>query len=363
MITGHHEDAWPGVIRIGVVGPLTGRSHHEGDAVEDVARFAVGQVNAGGGLAGKRVVIDTHDDAADPSRAVGVAHTLVRDRALCVVGHINSGCALAASEVYQNAGIPLITPGATHPSLTSRGFRTVFRTIGRDTAQSRVAATYITHHVRPKRVSVADDSTAYGQGLADEVARALDEKGLRVVGRHSTTDEAFDFRPMLEKIREEDADFVYYGGTCVTFGPLVKQARGLGLRARFMAGDAGTCYKTPELAQQATEGLLVTAPKPFPVTPTTESLDNALWNSSARGSSSKEPYVLPAYAAIQAAVEAMKRADSGDPAKITAVLHASRPFETAMGVVRFDSGGDLKEDFTFAVYEWRDGRRTEVTPQ
>src|SRR6185503_3548225 len=115
----------------------------------------------------------SEDDQADPKVGTTVAQKLVDAKVAAVVGHLNSGVTIPASEIYNKAGIPVISGSATNPKLTERGLKTVFRTVGRDDQQGPAIAQYIAGQLKAKKVAIVDDKTAYGEGLATEVEKAL----------------------------------------------------------------------------------------------------------------------------------------------------------------------------------------------
>ncbi len=98
-----------------------------------------------------------------------------------VVGHLNSGVTIPASAVYNQAGMPMISGSATNPKLTEQGFKVVFRTVGRDDQQGPAVAAYIASELKSKKVAIADDATAYGEGLANEVEKTLKAAGVQIV--------------------------------------------------------------------------------------------------------------------------------------------------------------------------------------
>src|SRR6476469_19307 len=160
------------VVTIAHAGPLTGGIAHLGKDDENGVALAVAKANES-----KMVTIDgkpvtfkmvSEDDQADPKVGTTVAQKLVDAKVAAVVGHLNSGVSIPSSEIYSKAGIPMISGSATNPQLTERGLKTVFRTVGRDDQQGPAIASYIAHELKAKKVAIADDKTAYGEGLANE---------------------------------------------------------------------------------------------------------------------------------------------------------------------------------------------------
>src|SRR6185437_15243463 len=227
-------------VTIAHAGPLTGSIAHLGKDDENGVHLAIDQANAKHlTIGGKPVqfVMDSEDDQADPKTGTTVAQKLVDAKVAAVIGHLNSGVSIPASEIYAKAGIPMISGSATNPTLTERGLKTVFRTVGRDDQQGPAIASYIAHELKAKKVALVDDKTAYGEGLANEVEKTLKKDKVNVVSRERTTDKETDFKAILTKIKAKNPDVVFHGGMDATGGPLLKQARELGIKAVFAFGD------------------------------------------------------------------------------------------------------------------------------
>ncbi|MCM3500024.1 branched-chain amino acid ABC transporter substrate-binding protein, partial [Staphylococcus capitis] len=201
------------VVRIGHVAPLTGAIAHLGKDSENGARLAVEEINAMGLVIGGRKVtlqLDAQDDAGDPRTATQVAQRLVDDKVVGVVGHHNSGTSIPASKIYSDAGIVQISPSATNPTYTQQGFKTTYRVVATDAQQGPALASYA-QSKGVKSVAVIDDSTAYGQGLANEFEKKAKALGLKVLSHDATNDKAVDFRAILTKIKGENPDAIMYG--------------------------------------------------------------------------------------------------------------------------------------------------------
>jgi len=246
-------------VKIGHVAPLTGGIAHLGKDNENGARLAVEEINAKGLVVGGQkvtLVLDAQDDAADPRTATQVAQKLVDDKVVAVVGHLNSGTSIPASKIYSDAGIVQISPSATNPAYTQQGFKTTYRVVATDAQQGPALANYAAKNLKVKTVAVVDDSTAYGQGLANEFEKTAKSLGMNVLSHDATNDKAVDFRAILTKIKGENPDAIMYGGMDATGGPFAKQAKQLGLRAKVLAGD-GVC--TDKLADLAGHSLMIHA--------------------------------------------------------------------------------------------------------
>jgi branched-chain amino acid transport system substrate-binding protein len=130
-------------ITVGLVAPLTGAVAAYGEQVKNGAEAAADVINKNGGILGEKIVIQLADDAGDPKQGVSAANNLVGDGVRFVIGPVTSGVAMAASDVFAENGVLMVTPTATAPGLTTRGLTNVLRTCGRDDQQAQVAAKYV----------------------------------------------------------------------------------------------------------------------------------------------------------------------------------------------------------------------------
>jgi branched-chain amino acid transport system substrate-binding protein len=237
-------------VKIGSAGPLTGEIAHLGKDNDNGVRLAIDQANEKKiKLGGKTVKFEvlSEDDQADPKLGPTIAQKLADAKAAGVVGHLNSGVTIPASAVYNQAGLPMISGSATNPKLTEQGFKDIFRVCARDDQQGPAVAQYL-ESMKVKKVAIADDATAYGEGLANQVEAKLKAAGVDVVAHEKTNDKATDFKAILTKIKGRNPDAVFYGGMDATGGPMLKQARELGIKAVFTFGDGACTDKMKELA-------------------------------------------------------------------------------------------------------------------
>jgi branched-chain amino acid transport system substrate-binding protein len=246
-------------VKIGHAGPLTGGIAHLGKDDENGVHLAVDEATAKKmKIGGKTVKFEmmSEDDQADPKLGPTIAQKFVDAKVAGVVGHLNSGVSIPASAVYNQAGLPMISGSATNPKLTEQGFKVVFRTVGRDDQQGPAIATYVANELKAKKVAIADDATAYGEGLANEVEKTLKAAGVQIVAREKTNDKATDFKAILTKMKGKNPDTIFYGGMDATGGPLIKQARELGIKSTFAFGDGACTSEMTKLGGPAAEGLI-----------------------------------------------------------------------------------------------------------
>ena len=342
------------VIRIGQSSPLTGPQAHLGKDNDNGARLAIDEINATNPtLGGKPVVFElmSEDDGADPKTATTVAQRLVDEGVVGVIGHLNSGATIPASKVYSDAGIPQISPSATAVKYTTQGFKTAFRVMTNDAQQGKVLGAYAAK--LGKKIAIIDDRTAYGQGLADEVEKAAKAAGEEVVAREYTTDRASDFMAILTSIKGKSPDVVFFGGMDPQAAPLVKQMRQLGMKAQFLGADGSETPKFIELAGPDAEGSIASMPGlPLESMPGGQAFEQKFEAKYGQ----IQNYAPYAYDAARVMVDAMKRANSAEPAKYLAELPKT-DFQGVTGHIRFDAQGDLAGG-SITLYQVKDGKWT-----
>ncbi|KMM86609.1 L-leucine-binding protein /L-isoleucine-binding protein /L-valine-binding protein [Pseudomonas taetrolens] len=346
-------------IKIGIAGARTGPVTQYGDMQVAGAEMAVEQINAKGGVNGKMLEAKVYDDACDPKQAVAVANKIVNDGVKFVVGHLCSSSTQPASDIYEDEGIIMITPAATAPEITARGYKLVFRTIGLDSAQGPAAGNYIADHVKPKTVAVLHDKQQYGEGIATAVKKTLEDKGVKVAVFEGVNAGDKDFAAIISKLKQANVDFVYYGGYHPELGLILRQAKEKGLNAKFMGPEGVGNDSISQIAQGASEGLLVTLPQAFDQLPENKALADAF---QAKKQDPTGPFVFPAYSAVEVIAKAIEQTKSEDTDKVAKAIHEGT-FKTPMGDLSFDEKGDLK-NFKFVIYEWHFGKpKTEANPQ
>jgi branched-chain amino acid transport system substrate-binding protein len=340
-------------VRIGHVAPLTGGIAHLGKDNENGARLAIEEANAAGVKLGGNAVRFTllaEDDQEDPKTGTTVAQKLVDSKVVGVVGHLNSGTSIPASPIYSQAGIPVISGSATNPKLTEQGFKTQFRVVGRDDQQGPAIASYLASVNKPNLVAVIDDASAYGEGLANEVEKALKAANIKVLPREHGNNKQTDWKSLLTKLRGQKPDAVFYGGMDATGGPLLKQGRELGMKAVFSFGDGACTDKMKELAGDAADGLLCSQAGIPP-----QAADKKFLSAYKKRFNSDPILYSPfTYDATNLLIEAMKKADSADPAKYLPEL-AKIEYNGATGRIAFDQKGD-RRDPEMTIFTMKGGK-------
>ncbi len=349
----------PLVIKIGQASPLTGAQAAIGKDNESGARLALEDANAAKiKIGGRDVTFEmiSEDDQADPKQGTLVAQKFVDSKVSAVIGHLNSGATIPASKIYSDAGIPQVSPSATNPTYTHQGFKTAFRVMANDEQQGKALGKFAVEALKVKNVAVIDDKTAYGEGLANEFRKYVEANGVKVVAAEHTDDKSIDFTAILTNVKSKKPDIVFYGGMYPQAGPMVAQMKKLGIPAKLLTGDGGCALEFLHLAGDAAPGNYCSLPGvPLDKMPGGAKFAERF---KTRFNMPIQQYAPNAYDAAMVVVEAIKRADSADPAKIVAEMpKTNMPGVTS--TITFDENGDIKNG-AVTIYQYSTDGKTAV---
>ena len=351
------------VVRIGHVGPTRGAIAHLGKDNENGARMAVDELNAKGlTIGGVKVTFEllAEDDAADPKQGTAAAQKLVDAKVHGVIGHLNSGTTIPASKIYSDAGIPQISPSATNPKYTRQGYKTTFRVVADDVHLGGTLGKYAVTELKGKSIAVIDDRTAYGQGVADEFEKGVAAAGGKVVGREFTTDKATDFTAILTGLKGKKPDVVFFGGMDAVAGPMLRQMKQLGIKAKFMGGDGICSGELPKLAAGSMgDGQVVCAEAGGVEGEAKAGMEKFKADFKTKFNADVQIYAPYVYDAVNVMVAAMQKADSADPAKYLPELAKTDGYKGVTGTIGFDEKGDIKNG-ALTLYTYKGGKREQI---
>lgn len=344
-----------GSLKIGHAGPLTGTIAHLGKDNENGVRLALDEANAAGfELDGKKITLEllSEDDQADPKQGTIVAQKLVDAGVAGVIGHLNSGTTIPASKIYHDAGIVQISPSATNFTYTNQGFKSAFRLIANDAQQGKVLGEFAVNKLGARNIAIIDDRSAYGQGLADEFEKAVVAAGATILAREFTDITKTDFTAILTSIKGRNPDLIFYGGMDAQAGPMMKQVKNLGLTAKYLTGDGVQSVEFLKLAGESGEGVYASSPgvplDHMPQGPAFSEKYKTKFNQEI------QIYAPYAYDATNVLLEAMKKANSADPAKYLPEL-ANIQYQGVTGNVAFDEKGDI-QGAGISLYQVKGGK-------
>ncbi len=341
-------------VKIALAGPTTGPLSQYGDMMMIGQEKAIEDINAKGGINGKKLEAVIYDDVCEPKQAVTVANKIINDGVRFVLGHLCSGAAIPAAKLYDEEGILMISPAATSPELSQKGYQMIFRTIGRDDQTAPVAADYIVKHFKDKKIAVLHDKQQYGQGLAEGVKAGLEKASVPVAFYEGVNKGQTDFSALITKLKKEGIEVVYWGGYHPEFGKIVRQGADQGFSPQYMGSDGIANGNVFSLAGDAAKDILVTVPADFTGKAENADIVNAI---KAKKKDPTGPFVMPSYAAIQVIVDTANKLKTEDSEKIAEEMRKGGVYNTVIGEISFQKNGDLKS-FPFAVYKMnKDGKK------
>jgi branched-chain amino acid transport system substrate-binding protein len=345
-------------LSVAVAGPMTGGESAFGRQMKNGAEMAVAELNAAGGVLGKKLSLNVEDDACDPKQARSVAEKIGSAKIPFVAGHYCSSSSIPASEAYADANVLEITPASTNPLFTERKLWNVARVCGRDDQQGAIAGDYIAKNFKGKNIAILNDKTTYGKGLADETKKALNKLGVTEKLYESYNKGDKDFNAIVSRLKKENIDLVYVGGYHQESGLILRQMRDQGLKTVLMAGDALADKEYASITGPAGAGTLFT----FGPDPRKKATAKAIVEKFKAKNIDPEGYTLYTYAAFQVWSQAVKKVGSTDPKKVMDAIKAGS-WDTVIGKMEYDSKGDIKQ-IDYVVYKWDDkGGYAEINPK
>lgn len=331
-------------LKIGVGAPLTGPNAKTGQDLLNGVRLAVMEKNAQGGLHNKQVEVISGDDRSDPREGIVVANKMANSGVIGVIGHYNSGVSIPASaEVYNPMKIINISPASTNPVYTERGLKYIFRTVGRDDLQGKVAADFSIQKGW-KKMAVIHNKGAYGQGLAEEFAKNVKAQGGSILIFDGINKDDKDFSPVLTKIKAMNPELLFYGGEYQDGALFTRQAKQVGITVPVMGGDALYDKDFVRLTgQEYAQGSLVTF--------AAGSQSTAFNKSFSEKFGEVGPFSAYAYDATNILFAAIAKAGpQATPEAIRDEVAKTKDFPGATGQIGFDAKGDLLRS-GFIVWE------------
>src|SRR5262252_2734744 len=335
-------------LTIGVAGPMTGQYASFGQQLKNGADQAVADINAAGGVMGKKLAIDVGDDACDPKQARAVGEKFASAKVPFVAGHYCSSSSIPASEAYSEGNVLQITPASTNPTFTDCGLWNTFRVCGRDDQQGAVAGNFIAKNYKGKNIAILHDKSTYGKGLADETKKSLNKAGVKEKLYEAYTQGDKDFNALVSKLKAASIDVVYVGGYHTEAGLILRQMRDQGMKGQMISGDAIATNEFWSITGPAGEGMMFT----FGPDPRKKPSAAAVVKRFKDKGIDPEGYTLYTYAALQVWSQAAKKAGTTDPKKVMETIKGGS-WDTVIGKMEYDAKGDIKQ-IDYVVYKWDD---------
>jgi branched-chain amino acid transport system substrate-binding protein len=236
---------------------MTGSEATFGQSTDHGIQLAVEEINAAGGVKGKKMRVITYDDKGDPKDAgTAVTRLINKDGVVAILGEVASGLSLAGAPVCQENGVPMVSPSSTNPNVTKKGDM-IFRVCFIDPFQGWVCAKFAREDGKLKATKAAilyDQSAAYAVGLQEEFDKAFTKMGGKIVAKETYTAGDQDFSAQLTAIRASGPDVVFVPGYYTDVGNIALQARKLGVEVPLLGGDGWDSSKLGEIAGKSIDG-------------------------------------------------------------------------------------------------------------
>ncbi|BAI80134.1 branched-chain amino acid ABC transporter, substrate-binding protein [Deferribacter desulfuricans SSM1] len=245
-----------GTIKIGVQAPITGKFASEGQGIDNAVRLWVEQVNAKGGLLGKKIEVITCDDEGTAVKAAICARELVNKGVIAVIGSYTSTATEAAQATYFRAGV-LQTSDGTSDTLVKHGYWTFFRNSSPNSAEGKFTAEFFMKFKKYKRIATISDYSTFSVDLEKAVYENTKKLGGNIVYRGKIKSGDQNFTPILTKIKSYNPDVIYFSGYYTDGGLIRAQMKQLGIKADFVGGDSNDNREFVKLAGSAAAGAYI----------------------------------------------------------------------------------------------------------
>ncbi|MDE2446412.1 MAG: branched-chain amino acid ABC transporter substrate-binding protein, partial [Alphaproteobacteria bacterium] len=341
-------------IIIGVAGPMSGQYQAFGAQMKAGAQAAIDDINAHGGISGELLALNVADDECDVRKAEAVAHQFVSAGVQVVIGHFCSNPALAASKIYETAGIIMIAPTASLPLLADGAGWNVVRLASRDDAQADAAAAHIQALQAGAKIGVVDDGTSPNAALTKRFLAALTQKP--VLSSQFRADGS-DFAQVIGKFAAAKLDAIYCACAATDAGNFVNGLRKAGSDARFYGPDSlisDAFWERSGEAGNGTEASFTVDPQAAP------EARAAIEVLKAQGASA-DGATLPSYAAVQLFAAGAVENGTGRAKAMADWVKSGVIIHTVLGSLKFDKNGEVQPP-RFVWYEWRAGTYSASTP-
>jgi branched-chain amino acid transport system substrate-binding protein len=328
-------------IVVGEYGSMTGSEATFGISTDNGVKMAVNEINAAGGVNGKKIKLIAYDDQGKQSEAItAVTRLIQQDHAVAVIGEVASSLSLAGGQVCQQAGVPMISPSSTNPKVTAIG-NMVSRVCFIDPFQGYVGASFAKDKLHFNKAAILyNRAQAYSTGLRTDFRKAFDKMGGQVVSEQAYSNGDTDFSVQLTTIKNANPDFIYIPGYYTEVVTIAQQARKLGLNVPLIGGDGWVsdelknaghaldgCYFSDHYAKED--------PRP--------EVQAFLSKYNAQFGRAPDSMAALGYDAMNLLADAMKRAKSLDGKDLASAINSTKNFKAVTGSITIDQNRNAKK--------------------
>ena len=324
------------VIKVGEFASLTGKEATFGTSSHEGTVLAIEEINAAGGVLGKKMELITEDNLSKAGESATVVNKLIdRDGVVAILGEVASSRSLEAAPICQQSKIPMISPSSTNPKVTETGDY-IFRVCFIDPFQGTVMANFAAKTLKAKKVAILTDvKSDYSKGLAKYFKEGFSKSGGQISVELDFNGGDKDFKAQLTAIKGAAPDAVFVPGYYTDVALICIQAKQLGLNVPLFGGDGWEAEDLIKIGKEAVEGnFFSTHYHPEVSSPSSKRFVEAYRKRfKNQDGSPKSPDAMAAlgYDSAMILAEAMKRAATTDGAKVRDALAAMKDFEGATG--------------------------------
>jgi branched-chain amino acid transport system substrate-binding protein len=345
-------------IKIGVIQPLTGSVAYNGTTDVNGAKLAADEINAKGGVLGRKIELIVEDGQCKPANSVNAAEKLIqRDKVVALAGAFCSSATLAVMPVAESNKIPLVTGVSSAASLTDKGNKWFYRATETDALLAKAFAKILFNELKLRKVAYIGVNDDFGRGGVAEFEKHMQALGATTVMKEYFEHGTSDFYTLLAKLKASAADGAFVAAETQDGSTLVKQKAELGLATKVFGVGSWATTDFIKLAGPAAEGIY--AAVPYASTMTTPKNAAFVKAYTERYKEAPGKYSAAGYNTINILAEAIARAKSSEPDKIREAL-AKTDYEGPNGHFRFDDKGQAS-GFTVVLVQLSKGVPTIVS--
>jgi branched-chain amino acid transport system substrate-binding protein len=321
-----------GDIPVGVFGALTGDQAAFGTSTVQGVTIAAEEINAAGGLLGRKIRLVVEDDQGRPDEAASVVTKMITsDEVLALIGENSSNQSLAAAPIAQANGVPMISPSSTNPAVTEKGDH-IFRVCFTDPYQGKALATFVRDTLKlDSAAMLVDRRNDYSVGLAAVFRREFESKGGKIVAEQSYSGGDSEFRPQLTTIRGASPKVLFIPGFYTDVGQIAIQARDLGLDVPLVGGDGWDSPTVIQIGGKSVEGSYFS--DHYFVGDTRPVVQNFVQKYEKRHGRKPEATAALGYDALHILANAVRAAGSLDRKAIRDRIAATKDYEGVSGTI------------------------------
>lgn len=340
-----------GAIKVGVYGDLSGQTSSFGESTRDGVKMAVEEINAAGGINGRKIEVVVEDDQGQPQQASTVVTKLInQDKVVAIIGEVASSNSLAAAPRAQEAKVPMITPSSTNPKVTQVGDY-IFRVCFTDDFQGAVAAKFATNTLKAKKAAILGDfNSDYSKGMTQYFVQEFTGSGGQIVAQQSYTQTDADFKGQLTNIRSAAPDVIFVPGYYGQVGVIAKQAKELGINAPLLGGDGWDSPKLFELGGTALNGAYMV--NHYSTDDPAPAVQKFVAAYKAKYGAVPDAIAALGYDAMNVLADSIKRAGTTESARLRDAIAGTKGFAGVTGSININESRDAVKPAV--VFELRD---------